>query len=1123
MKHVTVILVCGLIALSGNCRKLASESAFVDSLMSVMTIDEKIGQTNFGVVGTPLVVGSAVGLEEAISRGLIGSVGGHDPQGAYNAQKAAVERSPHGIPLIIGLDVVHGYRTTFPIPLAAASSWDLTLIEKAARMAAKEASSYGICHTYAPMVDICRDPRWGRIAEGAGEDPWLGACIAEAQIRGYQGSDLTADSTIMACVKHFALYGAAEGGRDYNTVSMDDATMFNYYLPPYKAGVDAGAGSVMSSFNVVNGVPATANAWLLNELLRKKWGFEGFVISDANSVAETITHGTSSGAVDAAVQALMAGTDMDLCSGLYSACLKDALDQVLITEQDIDKACRRVLLAKMKLGLFDDPYRYFREAPSPEEALDVAQQLAAESAVLLKNNGVLPLQPGVKVALTGDMADARGDLRGCWAWNYDEPILRTPRETLDSVVGLVSPQEADVILCITGEPASFTGEAKCRADISLPESGKRAVEEAKSYGKPVVIVLLSGRPLAIPDWDSDEQISAILEGWHGGTRASQALADLLIGKVNPSGRLTSTWPRHIGQIPLYYNALPTGRPYSDFWATSKYLDVSNEPLYPFGYGLGYSSVEYSPMSLSSKDVVGEKTSVEAEVTLSNTGQMPQTEVVQLYLHDPVAAISRPVKELKGFQRVELRPGEKRKVTFSITPDMLQYYDPETEQWRWDDGQFVVMIGPNSRDLSSDTLTWRHTDAPANVQALRHHIHETLPRSVRSLPEDTAGRFGLPYPYSVPCVRDGFQDMYYWDTYFTNLGLLIDGDTEQALNNYLDIIALIDRFGYMPNGNNADLVDRSQPPFAALMARDLLSFGVDSMAVLATVPSLEQEYHFWMKERIAPNGLTRYGHNSTDDALDGFYGAITTWRFRQQPDSTLTREQRVEAGGHLLAEAESGWDFNPRFQHRCMDYNPVELNALIYGTEQSLARMCRLQGREKDALQYEKAAKQRQRLFNRYCIDSKTHIPYDYDWRNEKRSNVLSSAIFFPLYTGLADQATAKSVMQSLDYLELPYGLTACEKSDHDIIYQWDYPNCWAPLLVVAVGGLDRYGYHDDAKRLALKYLDTITRMYDQSGQLWEKYNGLTGDHDAADEYANIGNFMGWTAGAWLYCYNYLYR
>ncbi|MCC8038965.1 MAG: glycoside hydrolase family 3 C-terminal domain-containing protein [Bacteroidales bacterium] len=1123
MKYVTCILVGGLVALSGNCRETASESTMVDSLMSVMTLEERIGQTNFGVVGTPLVVGSAVGLEEAIAQGLIGSVGGHDPQGAYNAQKTAVERSPHGIPLIIGLDVVHGYRTTFPIPLGAASSWNLPLVEKAARMAAREASSFGICHTYAPMVDICRDPRWGRIAEGTGEDPWLGSRMAEAQIRGYQGAHLAADSTVMACVKHFALYGASEGGRDYNTVSMDDATMHNYYLPPYHAGVHAGAGTVMSSFNVVNGVPATSNSWLLTTLLRDQWGFDGFVISDANSVAETLTHGTTSGAIDAAVQALLAGTDMDLCSGLYSACLKDALEQGLITEDDINRACRRVLLAKVRLGLFDDPYRYFHDAPAPYEALTVAQKLAAESAVLLKNDGVLPLKSNAKVAVVGDMADARGDLRGCWAWNYDEQLLRSPREALDSVIGLVSPEQADVVLCITGEPASLTGEAKCRADISLPENGKRAVEHAKSYGRPVVAVLLTGRPLVIPELEADPQISAILVGWHGGTRASQALADVLTGVVNPSGRLTSTWPRHNGQIPLYYNALPTGRPYSDFWATSKYLDVSNEALYPFGYGLGYSTVEYSPISLSAKEIVGEKKEAEAYVTVTNTGNVPQTEVVQLYLRDPVADISRPVKELKGFQRVELQPGENRRVTFTITPELLTYYDPATGQWRWDDGEFVLMVGPNSRDLCCDTITWRHTNASAETQALRRHIHEELPKSVRTLSEDTAGRFGLRYPYSVPCVRDGFQDMYYWDTYFTNLGLLIDGDTEQALNNYRDIISLIDRFGYMPNGSNEALVDRSQPPVAALMARDLLAYGVDTMSVIATLPALEREYQFWMTQRIAPNGLNRYGHNSSDDTLDGFYGAITTYRFLQQPDPSLTREQRVAAGAHLLAEAESGWDFNPRFHHCCMDFNPVDLNALMYASELTLADLCYLAGRQADIQKYRNSANKRQKLFNRYCVDPKTHIPYDYDWRNSKRGTLLSSAIFFPLYTGLVDKATAKAVSQALDRLELPYGLPACEKGVRDVTYQWDYPNCWAPLLVMAVGGLEKYGNSTEAKRLAQKYLDTVTRMYRESGQLWEKYNGETGNHDAADEYANIGNFMGWTAGAWLYCYNYLYQ
>lgn len=737
---------------------MAGESkmkTFIDGLMAKMTTDEKIGQLNL-VTGGDATTGSSVstGVEKKIKEGNLGAIFSMiSPQKIRKTQEIAVNQSWLKIPLIFGLDVIHGYKTVFPIPLGLSCSWDMEAIEKSARIAAVEASADGLCWTFSPMVDIARDPRWGRIAEGSGEDPYLGSQIARAMVKGYQGDDLSKNNTIMACVKHYALYGAAEGGRDYNTTDMSRVRMYNEYLPPYKAAVDAGVGNVMASFNEVDGIPATANKWLMTDVLRKEWGFKGFVVTDYTGVNEMIDHGIGD-LQQVSARALNAGIDMDMVGEGFLTTLKKSLQEGKVKLADINAACRRILEAKYKLGLFSDPYRYCDEKRAATEIYTdanrkAAREIAAESFVLLKNQGnILPLKKKGKIALIGPLADSKENMLGTWsvAADYTKPIslleglrtvageqttivyakganlsedsalekrvsifgkpLRMDNRSADEMIkeAVSAAAGADQIVVALGEAAEMTGECASRTNIELPQSQKDLLAALLKTGKPVAVVLFTGRPLALK-WE-DEHAPAILNTWFGGSEAGLAIADVLFGEVNPSGKLTTSFPQNIGQIPLYYNHKNTGRPLAEGqWFQkfrSNYLDVSNDPLYPFGYGLSYTTFSYGDVRLSSKTLHKGKPSavpeaLTASVTVTNTGAREGKEVVQLYLRQLVGSNTRPVKELKGFQKISLKAGESRTVTFRIGEKDLLYYNNELKHLA-EPGDFKVFIGGNSRDL-----------------------------------------------------------------------------------------------------------------------------------------------------------------------------------------------------------------------------------------------------------------------------------------------------------------------------------------------------------------------------------------------------------------------------------------
>lgn len=721
------------------------QEAFIRKLMQKMTLEEKIGQLNLSGGGVPGIVSGSEGAGETVRRGYLGATGGYNLEEVRKIQEIAIKESRLGIPLLIGLDVIHGYHTIFPIPLAMSCAWDTTLIEKSARIAATEASANGVNWTYSPMVDIARDARWGRIAEGSGEDPWWGGCVARAMVRGYQGDDLSKPNTILACVKHFALYGAAEAGRDYNTVDMSHVRMYNEYLPPYKAAVEAGCATAMSSFNLIDGIPATGNRWLLTDLLRGEWGFDGFVVSDYNSIGEMTNHGLGDTETVSAL-ALHAGLDMDMMTNGYVTKLKKLLAEGRVTQAEIDQACRRVLEAKYKLGLFSDPYQYLdaKRAASEvytKEHLAFAREIAARSIVLLKNQGeLLPLRKEGAIAVVGPLADKKAELLGMWSGKMTDKSI-TIYEAVQEVAGgtanvLFAPgclftndtllarasglkadpaensrlvreavevaQKADRIIAVMGEPDNWSGEACSRADIGLPESQKELLRALLATGKPVVLVLANGRPLTL-EWE-DSQFDAIVEAWHGGSEAARALADVLFGTVNPSGKLTTTFPRTVGQIPVYYNAQPTGRPMNpDDHFTSKYLDLPNDPLYPFGYGLSYTTFAYGELQVDKTALKGAET-LTARIRVTNTGKYAGEEVVQLYIGDPVASISRPVKELKNFRKISLAPGESREVAFSITPEALKFYNSRLA-YDWEPGLFHIFIGGNSRDVQKAAVHW----------------------------------------------------------------------------------------------------------------------------------------------------------------------------------------------------------------------------------------------------------------------------------------------------------------------------------------------------------------------------------------------------------------------------------
>ena len=753
-KSIVFTLAVALCALTAQAVDQAKMNQFIDDLMGKMTLQEKIGQLNLPVTGD-IITGSTVS-GDVVGKIRAGQVGGlfnmKGVQSIRALQEVAVKQSRLGIPLIFGMDVIHGYETVFPIPFAMSMSWDMDAIRNSARIASIEATADGICWTFSPMVDICREPRWGRMSEGNGEDPFLGSAICRAMIEGYQGADLADKATMMACVKHFALYGAPEAGRDYNTVDMSHVRMFNEYFPPYQAGVDAGAGSFMTSFNVIDYIPATGNRWLMTEVLRDRWGFDGFVVTDYTAISEMINHGMGDLQTVSAL-ALKAGTDMDMVADGFLGTLEQSLSEGKVTMADIDKACRRILEAKYKLGLFDDPYRYLdakrakKEIYTDEHRAE-ARKLATETFVLLQNkDNVLPLKRTGKIALVGPLANTRANMPGTWSVAAASDRYSTLVEAMRRAVGdnaevmyakgcnvcydaeleknstmfgremrderpvdvmrdeaVRIAKECDVIVAAMGEPSEMSGESSSRSKLTILDAQKDLLTALKATGKPIVLLNFSGRA-TVMDWEV-ENIPTILNVWFGGSEAADAICDVVFGDVAPSGKLTVTMPRNVGQVPIYYNHLNTGRPNPKWFTkfTTNYLDVPNEPLFPFGYGLSYTTFEYSPMTLSGNSMT-QNGNIQASVTVTNTGNCEGTEVVQLYIRDMVGSIARPVQELKGFERISIKPGESRTVNFTINAELLKFYNKDLN-YVCEPGDFDVMIGPNSRDVQHKTFTLR---------------------------------------------------------------------------------------------------------------------------------------------------------------------------------------------------------------------------------------------------------------------------------------------------------------------------------------------------------------------------------------------------------------------------------
>lgn len=763
-KYSLLILLALLLPLGLQAQKTPQDmDRFLDNLLKRMTLEEKIGQLNLPVTGE-ITTGQAKSSDIAakIKRGEVGglfNLKGVDK--IRDVQRLAVENSRLGIPLLFGMDVIHGYETIFPIPLGLSCTWDIPAIEESARIAAVEASADGISWTFSPMVDISRDPRWGRVSEGSGEDPFLGALIARAMVRGYQGKDMSRNDEIMACIKHFALYGAAEAGRDYNTVDMSRQRMFNDYMLPYQAGVEAGAGSVMASFNEVEGVPATANKWLMTDVLRGAWGFNGFVVTDFTGISEMIEHGIGD-LQTVSARAINAGVDMDMVSEGFIGTLKKSVEEGKVSVETVNTACRRILEAKYKLGLFDNPYKYCDlKRPARDiftkEHRAAARKIAGESFVLLKNEGlsptlapVLPLSPTGTIAVIGPLANTRSNMPGTWSvaavldkspslveglteWvgnqgkilyakgsnliddaAYEERATmfgrslnrdnRTDQQLLDEALKIAS--QADVIVAALGESSEMSGESSSRTNLNLPDVQHTLLEALLKTGKPVVLVLFTGRPLVL-NWEQ-EHVPAILNVWFGGSEAGPAIGDVLFGAVNPGGKLTMTFPKSVGQIPLYYAHKNTGRPLKEGkWFEkfrSNYLDVDNDALYPFGYGLSYTTFRFSDITLN-RSSIGMDNELVASVTVTNTGDRAGSEVVQLYIRDLVGSVTRPVKELKGFEKIYLQPNESRTVRFTIAPEMLKFYNADLK-FVTEPGDFDVMIGPDSRNVKTARFTLR---------------------------------------------------------------------------------------------------------------------------------------------------------------------------------------------------------------------------------------------------------------------------------------------------------------------------------------------------------------------------------------------------------------------------------
>jgi beta-glucosidase len=703
----------------------------IDVLMSKMTIEEKIGQLN-QYTGDRAATGPVTTNSskfDDIKAGKVGSM--------LNVRGAADTRMVQGIamqsrlkiPLLFGLDVIHGYRTTFPIPLAEAASWDMDAIELSARTAAAEASASGIHWTFAPMVDITRDPRWGRVMEGAGEDPYLGSLIARARVKGFQGKGLGNEDAIMACVKHFAAYGAAIAGRDYNTVDMSEHTLWEVYLPPFKAALDAGAATFMNSFNEFNGIPATGNIYLQRDILKNKWNFQGFVVSDWGSIKEMVPHGFAKNDYEAAKLAITAGSDMDLEGHVYIDNLKQLVDDKKISINLIDDAVRRILRKKFELGLFDDPYRFSnperekRVLENPQNKL-AARSVAEKSIVLLKNREqLLPLSKGIKsIAVIGPLGKSNTDMKGGWSvqWENDHPV--SLYEGLQNKLGantkltyapgcgitdtsmagfaeaIKIANSADVVIMAVGESGDMSGEAKSRSNLHLPGIQEKLIKAIKATGKPVVVLVMAGRPL-IFDWTAGHA-NAILYTWWLGSEAGNAMADVLFGDYNPSAKLPMSFPRSEGQIPVFYSAKNTGRPVrnkKDLVYKSAYIDLPNSPEFAFGYGLSYTTFSITDLKLDKTKITPDG-KLQVTCTLHNTGKFGGSEVVQLYIHDLVASVTRPIKELKDFKKIYLEPGESREISFIIDKEKLSFYNQMLE-WVTEPGDFKVMIGNSSDHIS----------------------------------------------------------------------------------------------------------------------------------------------------------------------------------------------------------------------------------------------------------------------------------------------------------------------------------------------------------------------------------------------------------------------------------------
>jgi beta-glucosidase len=748
MKRVFVLWVVLILTNLGYAQD-AKMNAFITSLMSKMTVEEKIGQLNLLTPGWGIPTGSVVStdVESKIKSGKVGGLFGViGAEKVKQAQDIAVQQSRLKIPLLFGSDVIHGHKTTFPIPLGISCSWDTALIRQSAILAANEATADGLNWAFSPMVDIARDPRWGRVAEGSGEDPFLGSQIARAMVKGYQGNDLSDKRTLLACVKHFALYGASEAGRDYNSVDMSRNRMYNEYLPPYKAAVDAGVATIMSSFNDVDGVPASGNKWLLTDLLRKDWKFNGMIVSDYTSVNEMSNHRLGDLQAVSAL-AIKAGLDMDMVGEGFLSTLKKSLQEKKISMADIDRACRKVLESKYRLGLFTDPYRYIDAERASKEILIqenrmMARKVATQSFVLLKNERqTLPLKKTQRVALIGPLANDKSNMLGTWAVSGDPqmsiPVMqgmnsktssptfiayakgsnitddtslakranvfglrvdidkRSPDAMLEEALAIA--KSSDVVVAVVGEASEMSGEAASRADITLPASEQKLLKALYATGKPVVVVIMSGRPLVLTG--AIEGAASVLQVWHAGIEAGNAIADVLYGDVNPSGKLSMSFPYHVGQIPVYYSQKTTGRPQDlNNKFSSRYLDIPNEPLFPFGYGLSYSTFEYAELKLSSNEMSRDG-SIKATIQLTNTSKVDGAEVVQLYIEDKVRSITPPSKELKGFQKIVLKAGESKMIEFTITNEMLKFWNAAL-QYVSEPGEFGAHVGGNSRDVKS---------------------------------------------------------------------------------------------------------------------------------------------------------------------------------------------------------------------------------------------------------------------------------------------------------------------------------------------------------------------------------------------------------------------------------------